>query len=51
MIDCACKAAGELPRESASLHIDPDYRMPLEASKNPKEFIRGKLKSKHAAHR
>jgi hypothetical protein len=43
---CTRKAAGELPKESASLHSDPDYRMPLGASKNPKEFIRGKIFSR-----
>ena len=51
MIDAACKAAAELPRQAASLRIDPDYRMPLEASRHPKEFIARKLKTKRAIHR
>ncbi len=51
MIDAACKAAAELPRQAASLRIDPDYRMPLEASRNPKDFIARKLKAKGAIHR
>jgi uncharacterized protein (DUF1778 family) len=51
MIDAACKAAAELPRQAASLRIEPDYRMPLAASRNPKEFIARKLKAKSAIHR
>ena len=51
MIDAACKAAAELPRSFASLEIDPDYRMPQEASVSPKEFIRRKLERKGAVHR
>ena len=51
MIDSACRAAAELPRESASLRIDPDYRMSQKASRNPKQFIRGKLKAKRAVYR
>lgn len=51
MINSACKAAAELPRECASLRIDPDYRMPLAASQRPKEFIRRKLEAKRAVHR
>ena len=51
MIDAACRAAGEAERRFASLEIDPDYRMPAETSRAPKEFIRQKVKAKHAAHR
>ena len=51
MIDAACKAAAELPRKAASLGIDPDYRMPVEAARNPKDFITRKLKAKRAVHR
>jgi uncharacterized protein (DUF1778 family) len=51
MIDAACKAAAQFPRQAASLRIDPDYRMPLEASRNPKDFITRKLKAKGAIHR
>jgi uncharacterized protein (DUF1778 family) len=50
MIEAACKAAAQVPRRFASLDIDPDYRMPKEASENPKRFIRKKQKAKCAIH-
>jgi hypothetical protein len=51
MVEAACKMAAEGKRTFASLEIDSDYRMPREASENAKDFIRGKVKAKHAVHR
>lgn len=51
MVEAACKMAAEGKRTFASLEIDSEYRMPLEASRNPKAFIQAKAKAKHAVHR
>ena len=51
MVEAACKMAAEGKRTFASLEIDSDYRMPSDAAENPKNFIRAKLKAKHAVHR
>jgi uncharacterized protein (DUF1778 family) len=44
IIEAACKAATQVNRNFASLHIDPDYRMPQEASRSRKSFIRQRIK-------
>src|SRR5437764_4010609 len=50
MVEAAYKMATEGKRTFASLEIDSKYRMPAEASENPKDFIRAKVRAKHAVH-
>lgn len=43
--------AERLSRPFASLSVDPNYRMPSDASENPKAYIRQQIRRRHVVHR